>query len=135
MGGDVVIGLHEILHQHLPVPVAGEIQRAGDGHVVEAIGRHIIGEARDLRGEGGRGLVQGGEDEALPDLGAELRQAAEFGRLKLACPRGKGARSAVKGAQIDWYLNGQQKLLTKPAGTLRPEFFTDDSRLKLKNNR
>ncbi|XP_043218969.1 fibroblast growth factor receptor 2-like isoform X2 [Amphibalanus amphitrite] len=65
----------------------------------------------------------------------ELRQAAEFGRLKLACPRGKGARSAVKGAQIDWYLNGQQKLLTKPAGTLRPEFFTDDSRLKLKNNR
>ncbi|XP_043222346.1 fibroblast growth factor receptor 2-like isoform X2 [Amphibalanus amphitrite] len=65
----------------------------------------------------------------------ELRQAAEFGRLKLACPRGKGARSAVKGAQIDWYLNGQQKLLTKPAGTLRPEFFTDDSRLKLKSNR
>ncbi|KAF0308047.1 hypothetical protein FJT64_020695 [Amphibalanus amphitrite] len=70
-----------------------------------------------------------------PALEPELRQAAEFGRLKLACPRGKGARSAVKGAQIDWYLNGQQKLLTKPAGTLRPEFFTDDSRLKLKSNR
>ena len=65
----------------------------------------------------------------------ELRQAAEFGRLKLACPRGKGARLAAKGAQIDWYLNGRQLLLTKPAGTLQPEFFTEDSRLKLKSNR
>ena len=72
---------------------------------------------------------------ASSPLEPELKQAAEFSRLKLACPRGKGARSSMKGAQIDWYLNDRQLLLTKPAGTLQPVFYTDESRLKLKNNR
>ena len=65
----------------------------------------------------------------------ELRQASERGRIKLACPRGKGARATAKAAKIDWYLNDRQLLLSKPAGTMQPQVYTDDRRLKLKSNR
>ena len=72
----MMVGLHEILDQDFPVPVAVEFQRANDRHIVQPELLEIGLECFDLRRKGQRVLVKIRENEALPDFGANLRQAA-----------------------------------------------------------
>ena len=74
MDGEVVIGLHEIVDQHLPVVRLVELDPADDFHLVHLPGREFLGERRERLRERRGIAAQIDEDEAVPDLAAEGRQ-------------------------------------------------------------
>ena len=72
---DVVVGLHEVLREHLPVKWAVPFHLDHHLHLVETPWRECLAQASEALVQCRRGAVEIDEDKAIPHLAAELLEA------------------------------------------------------------